>query len=101
MQSLLRGASVQDSATVSFSDLRIVNAKLTELNYIKIENKILKNIHSTDSLLLKYKDNEIDYYQTLYNIKNEQYNKSKLQRNIAIGTTGVSIVGLILMLLLK
>ena len=100
-QSLLRGARAQDSAKVSYDDLRIVNSKLIELEYLKVENNILKQVHSTDSIIIKLKNNNIEHYKNIYNTKSKQYNKVKFQRDIAIGSTGVSIVALILMLLLK
>lgn len=79
----------QDSVSISYDDLRIVNSKLIELKYTKIENSKLKTVVNTDSIIInKY----IDINKNI----NKDCNKLRKQRNIAliVGTIGV-IFGII------
>lgn len=86
------GGLAKDSVLVSYDDLRLANAKMTELKYEKEINSKLKTTIHNDSVIIDAQDKEI---VGLYN----GINKAKKQRNIFIGTTGGSVLALILSVL--
>lgn len=69
-----------DSVLIAYDDLRIVNSKLTELNYEKQINTNLRNIISNDSIIIKD-------YKTITENLNKDYKKTIKQRNIAISAS--------------
>ena len=81
-----------DSTLIAYSDLKIVNSKLIELEFQKEINLKLQDIIKLDSIVidtLLFSNN--NFYKQ--NIKiNTKANKYKKQRDIAVG---VSIVGII------
>ena len=83
-----------DSVLISYDDLRIANSKMIELKYEKEKNNLLKFQHQLDSLHIITQKDIIDYVQ-------DSKRKAIKQRNVAVGGTGVSVLGLILVLLFK
>lgn len=81
-----------DSVLISYNDLRIVNSKLVELDYIKQINAKYKSVISNDSAIIN------NYKQLNANI-NKTAIKYKKQRNnlfcIAIATTISFIISMI------
>lgn len=67
-----------DSTIIAFDDLRIVNAKLLELEYQKAINNNLNQIVANDKII-------ISQYANLNKDLNIKCNKYIKQRNIAIG----------------
>lgn len=86
---LLRGSN--DSTLISYNDLRLVNSKLIELEYIKQINDKYKELHKIDSTSIVVLNNNIK------NVSNKVRKVTK-ERNIAINVGGVSIILLILSL---
>lgn len=98
---LLRGyISQEDSVYISYDDLRKANSKLIEVEYLKLQNNILKDVHSTDSIIIELKNNNINQLKFINNQNNQDIKKIKLQRNISYGINAASIIGIILLLLL-
>lgn len=83
-----------DSVLIAYDDLRIANSKMIELKYEKEKNNLLKFQHQLDSLHIMTQKDIIDYVQ-------DSKRKAIKQRNAAIGGTGISVLGLILVLLFK
>ena len=81
-----------DSTLISYSDLKIVNSKLIELEFQKEINLKLQDIIKLDSIVidtLLFNNNNL----ITENIKlNKKANRYKKQRNVV---TGIGIVGII------
>lgn len=81
-----------DSVKIAYSDLRIVNSKLIELNYTKEINTKLKTIIANDSVIINsYKNINTNLFTD-----NKKYKK---QRNVSFIATAVAIVGLVVSLI--
>ena len=82
-----------DSTLIAYSDLKIVNSKLIELEFQKEINLKLQDIIKLDSIVidtLLFNNNNL----ITENIKlNKKANRYKKQRNIV---TGIGIVGIII-----
>lgn len=81
-----------DSTLIAYSDLKIVNSKLIELEFQKEINLKLQGIIKLDSIIidtLLFNNNNLVTENYKLNKKAKQYKK---QRNIAIG---VGLVGII------
>lgn len=83
-----------DSVLIAYDDLRIANSKMIELKYEKEKNNLLKFQHQLDSLHIITQKDIIDYVQ-------DSKRKAIKQRNVAVGGAGISVLGLILVLLFK
>lgn len=81
-----------DSVLIAYDDLRIVNAKLIQLEYEKEINNNLRNIIENDNLI-------IQDYKTLNETIIKDCQKAIKQRNIALGVGGVFFIGSIFLLL--
>lgn len=81
-----------DSVLVSYNDLRVVNAKLIELDYQKEINKKLYDFIYNDSLI-------ISNYKLMTETYKTKCNQYKKERNIAIGGGSISLILLILSLI--
>ena len=90
------GGLKQDSVLIAYSDLRKVNGKLIELEYEKDINERLRTIISNDSIAIHTLRNSID---SINLDADKRVNKIKRERNVAIGTTIVSIILLVLSIL--
>ena len=89
----------QDSISISYTDLKIVNSKLIELKYEKETNSILRTIIRNDSLIidtLSFDNTKLTNKVQILNKSNKKYKK---QRNIGFGIGIVGIVTTILMLI--
>ena len=88
----------QDSVLVPIEALKIANAKMVELNYEKQINEELRNILQTDSNLINALQTNLNACETTCE---DNINKVKKQRNIAIGAgSGASAFLLFLLLLI-
>lgn len=79
-----------DSVKIAVDDIRLANAKLIQLQYEQEINKELKEIVRNDSIIIekvRYDNNSLS----------TKINKVKTQRNIAVGSTSI----LLLLILLK
>lgn len=86
--------TTNDSVLIAYSDLRIVNSKLIELDYEKEINKKLKTIIVNDSI-------SINSYQRINEQLNNDCKKAISQRNISIAIGTFAIICTIFTLLLK
>lgn len=77
----------QDSTKISYADLRIVNSKLIELEYIKQKNIKLNDIIYNDSII-------IDKYKVMNNSLIKSNNKLKTKTKIGFITSVLAIIGL-------
>lgn len=77
-----------DSVLVSYNDLRVANAKMTELKYEKAINDSLRKVIVIDNTLIESYRNQSYKYET-------EVNKTKRERNLAtiLGVAG-TLVGL-------
>lgn len=86
------GEEESDSTLIAYSDLKIVNSKLIELEYEKEINTKLISIIKLDSLVI---DTLLFNNNLLYN-KNieliDRQSKLKKQRNTAIGVGVISLI---------
>ena len=85
---------IDDSVLISYSDLRIVNSKLIELEYEKELNKKLKTIISNDSIT-------ISSYERINEQLNSDYKKTMHQRNMSISIGTIVVICTIVLSLLK
>jgi len=90
------GGLTQDSVLIAYSDLKIANAKMTELKYEKEINKKYRDIISNDSIAINYLNLRIsnmdkDYKRNIRRVKRE--------RN-ALGATSISAIVLLIISLL-
>lgn len=85
-----------DSVSISYCDLRKVNAKLIELEYEKEINKNLKNIISNDSITIVDLNTRID---NVTRTANKELKSAKTQRNVLAGVSLGTIILLVLSLL--
>lgn len=86
------GELESDSTLIAYSDLKIVNSKLIELEFQKEINLKLQGIIKLDSIVidtLLFNNNNLITENNKLNKKTKRY---KRQRNIAVG---VGIVGII------
>ena len=74
-----------DSVLISYSDLKVVNSKLIELEYEKQINTKLRNIVSNDSII-------INDYKTINEQITKDCKKAIKQRNIMFGSTALFFV---------
>lgn len=74
-----------DSVLIAYSDLKVVNAKLIELEYEKQINNKLRDIVSNDSVI-------INDYKTINERINKDCKKAIKQRNIMFGSTALFFV---------
>ncbi len=79
-----------DSVKIAINDIRLANTKLIQLQYEQQINKELKEVIKNDSIIIKNIRHDNDSLST-------KINKVKTQRNIAVGSTSI----LLLLLLLK
>lgn len=82
----------RDSVLISYSDLKIVNSKLVELDYTKQINSKLKTIIANDSIT-------ISSYKTINDELIKSCKTYKKQRNISFVTAVAAIVGLLVSLI--
>ena len=88
----------KDSVLIAIEDLRIANAKMVELDYEKAINEELRGILKTDSALIDALQLNLNSCE---NTCQDNVNKVKKQRNIAIGAgSGASAFFLLLLLLI-
>lgn len=80
-----------DSVYIAYSDLRIVNSKLIELEYEKLLNNKFRNIIHNDSLI-------IDDYKKVVNTNINKNKKVVRQRNIFLGSTSALFIMSLLLL---
>lgn len=93
----LTGVVEQDSVLIAISDLRIANAKMIELNYEKEINAQLRGLVQTDSILIDALSTNLSACELN---TEQQVNKYKKQRNIAIGAgSGTSLLFLLLFII--
>lgn len=81
-----------DSTLIAYSDLKIVNSKLIELEFQKEINLKLQDIIKLDSIVIDTLLFNNKNLLTENNKLNKKANRYKKQRNVAIG---VGIVGII------
>lgn len=82
--------SSNDSALVSYNDLKKANIKMIELKYERLKNSKLNEIIIRDSVI-------ISNYQTVITSKSKRIKKLKFERNL-FGGIGI---GAIIVLLIK
>ena len=83
----------EDSVSISYTDLKIVNSKLIELKYEKETNNILRTIIRNDSLIIDTLTiNNIRLTSDIQKL-NKSNKKYKKQRNVGFG---VGIIGIII-----
>ena len=82
----------QDSTLIAYSDLRVVNSKLIELNYTKQINTKLRNIIVNDSII-------VSNYKFITDKLNTSCKTYKKQRNATFVTAVVAIIGLLVSLI--
>ena len=89
----------EDSVSISYTVLKIVNSKLIELKYEKETNNILRTIIRNDSLIIDTLT--IDNLRLTSEVKklNKSNKKYKKQRNVGFGIGIVGIITTILMLI--
>ncbi len=80
-----------DSVLIAYSDLRIANSKMIQLEYEKEINKKLRTIVANDSITIRN-------YDTLNKELNKECKKTIKQRNICFGLFVVSFVAAIVLL---
>ena len=85
-----------DSVLIAYSDLRKVNAKLIELEYVKDINKHLNYVIHNDSIAIANMRHEL--HNHIYNCKRD-IQRVKKQRNIAGGIGIGAIILLIISIL--
>lgn len=81
-----------DSTLIAYSDLKIVNSKLIELEFQKEINFKLQSIIKLDSIVIDTLLFNNNYLITENNKVNKKAKRYKKQRNVAIG---VGIIGII------
>lgn len=86
------GEPDSDSTLIAYSDLKIVNSKLIELEFQKEINLKLQSIIKLDSIVIDTLLFNNNYLITENNKVNKKAKRYKKQRNVAIG---VGIVGII------
>lgn len=84
----------KDSVFIAYDDLRKVNVKLIELKYCKLTNSKLNDIIKNDSVI-------ISNYKIINKQKDADVKRIKRQRNIAIGSSGILAIGLLILSLFK
>lgn len=82
----------QDSTLIAYSDLRVVNSKLIELNYTKQINTKLRTIIANDSIIIS----DYKYITDKLNTSCKTYKK---QRNTTFITAVVAIIGFLVSLI--
>lgn len=88
----------RDSVNIAYSDLRIVNSKLIELEYTKQVNNNLREIVRNDSIVINNLENTIRTKNVLHDATVKSL---KRERNI-IACCGVAVtVGLVIALFCK
>lgn len=101
---LVTGVVEQDSVLVPISALKVANAKMIELKYEKEINENLKETIKLDSNIIVVLENNLyscalELEEQIANC-DEETNKLKKQRNIAIGAGSGTTALLILLLIL-
>lgn len=86
----------KDSVLIAIEDLRVANAKMVELDYEKAINEELRGILKTDSALIDALQLNLNSCE---NTCQDNVNKVKKQRNIAIGAGSGASAFLLLLLL--
>ena len=86
------GELESDSILIAYSDLKIVNSKLIELEFQKEINLKLQGIIKLDSIVIDTLLFNNNYLNTKNNELTKKAKRYKKQRNIAIG---VGLVGII------
>lgn len=84
--------NLDDSVLIAYDDLRIVNAKLIELDYEKQINTNLRAIIKNDSIV-------IERYNNITETLSKDCKKAIKQRNILIGGGALLFVSLVISLL--
>lgn len=91
-QSSFTGEHHNDSVLVSYDDLRVANAKMIELRYVKDINSRLNDIISNDSVIQQQQS------QTILKA-NKKVKRYKTERNVLGGTSIIAILALVIVLL--
>lgn len=91
-QSSFTGEHHNDSVLVSYDDLRVANAKMIELKYVKSINSRLSDIISNDSIIQRQQS------QTILKAA-KKVKRYKSQRNVLGGTSIIAILALVIVLL--
>lgn len=91
-QSSFTGEHHNDSVLVSYDDLRVANAKMVELKYVKSINSRLSDIVSNDSIIQQQQS------QTILKAT-KKVKRYKSQRNVLGGTSIIAILALVIVLL--
>lgn len=81
-----------DSTLIAYSDLKIVNSKLIELEFQKEINLKLQSIIKLDSIVIDTLIFNNNYLITENNKLNKKTKRYKKQRNVAIGVSIVAII---------
>ena len=89
----------EDSVSISYTDLKIVNSKLIELKYEKETNNILRTIIRNDSLIIDTLT--VDNLRLTSEVQtlNKSNKKYKKQRNVGFGIGIAGIITTILILI--
>lgn len=90
------GVQANDTICIPVELLRVVNAKMVELEYEKQINENLREVVYNDSLAIDDLHNTIEHNEVVYT---DNINKVETQRNIAIGTSTILLVLFIISLL--
>ena len=89
----------EDSVSISYTDLKIVNSKLIELKYEKETNSILRTIIRNDSLIIDtliFDNTRLTNKVQTLNKTNKKYKK---QRNVGFSVGIIGIITTILILI--
>ena len=89
----------EDSVSISYTDLKIVNSKLIELKYEKETNNILRTIIRNDSLIIDTLIFDNTRLTNKVQILNKSNKKYKKQRNIGFSVGIIGIITTIFMLI--